>query len=123
MAHFAKIGTGNIVEKVEVVSNEVATTEQKGIDFLREFYNEPHAVWIQTSYNGNFRKNFAGIGYQYDEVRDAFIQPKLYESWTLDEETCLWEPPIPYPSNAIEDEKTYKWNETTKTWDEVIKLG
>jgi len=123
MAHFAKIGTGNIVEKVEVVSNEVATTEQAGIDFLRDFYNEPHAIWVQTSYNGNLRKNFAGIGYKYDEVRDAFIQPKLYESWTLDEETCLWQPPIPYPSNAIEDEKTYTWNETTKTWDEVIKLG
>ena len=123
MAHFAKIGTGNIVEKVEVVSNEVATNEQAGIDFLKEFYNEPHAIWVQTSYNNNFRKNFAGIGYQYDETRDAFIQPKLYESWTLDEETCLWQPPIPYPSNAIEDEKRYTWNETTKTWDEVIKLG
>ena len=123
MAHFAKLKSGNIVEKVEVVSNEVATTEQAGIDFLRDFYNDPHAIWVQTSYSHSLRKNFAGIGYQYDETRDAFIQPKLYESWILDEETCLWQPPIPYPSNAIEDEKSYTWNETTKTWDEVIKLG
>ncbi len=122
MAHFAKLGTGNIVEKVEVVSNEVATTEQAGIDFLKDFYNETHAVWVQTSYNGNFRKNFAGVGYQYDEARDAFIQPKLYQSWILDEETCLWQPPISYPSNAIEDEKSYSWNEITKSWNEVIKL-
>jgi hypothetical protein len=122
MAHFAKLKSGNIVEKVEVVSNEVATTEQAGIDFLREFYNEPHAVWVQTSYNHNFRKNYAGIGYYYDEARDAFIAPKLYESWILDEETCLWQPPIPYPSNSITDEKTYKWNEVTKSWDEIIKL-
>jgi hypothetical protein len=122
MAHFAKLKSGNIVEKVEVVSNEVATTEQAGIDFLRDFYNEPHAVWIQTSYNHNFRKNYAGIGYYYDEARDAFIAPKLYESWILDEETCLWQPPIPYPSNSITDEKTYKWNEVTKSWDEIIKL-
>ena len=122
MAHFAKLKSGNIVEKVEVVSNEVATTEQAGIDFLREFYNEPHAIWVQTSYNHNFRKNYAGIGYYYDEARDAFIAPKLYESWILDEETCLWQPPIPYPSNSITDEKTYKWNEVTKSWDEIIKL-
>jgi len=122
MAHFAKLKSGNIVEKVEVVSNEVATTEQAGIDFLRDFYNEPHAVWIQTSYNHNFRKNYAGIGYYYDEARDAFIPPKLYESWILDEETCMWQPPIPYPSNSITDEKTYKWNEVTKSWDEIIKL-
>jgi hypothetical protein len=122
MAHFAKLKSGNIVEKVEVVSNEVATTEQAGIDFLREFYNEPHAVWVQTSYNHNFRKNYAGIGYYYDEARDAFIPPKLYESWILDEETCMWQPPIPYPSNSITDEKTYKWNEVTKSWDEIIKL-
>jgi len=123
MAHFAKLKSGNIVEKVEVVSNEVATTEQAGIDFLRDFYNDPHAIWVQTSYSNSLRKNFAGIGYQYDETRDAFIQPKLYESWILDEETCLWQPPIPYPSNSIEDEKSYTWNETTKAWDEIIKLG
>ena len=122
MAHFAKLGTGDIVEKVEVVSNDIATTEQAGIDFLREFYNEPDAVWVQTSYNHNFRKNYAGVGHWYDKNRDAFIAPKIYESWILDEETCLWIPPIPYPSNATAEEKTYKWNEVTKSWNEVIKL-
>jgi len=122
MAHFAKLGIGDIVEKVEVVSNDIATTEQAGIDFLKDFYNDHNATWVQTSYNHNFRKNFAGIGYWYDKNRDAFIQPKIYESWILDEETCLWKPPIPYPSNATTEEKTYKWNEVTKSWDEVIKL-
>ena len=61
MAHFAKLGTGDIVEKVEVVSNDIATTEQAGIDFLKDFYNDHNATWVQTSYNHNFRKNFAGI--------------------------------------------------------------
>ena len=122
MAHFAKLGTGDIVERVEVVSNDIATTEQAGIDFLKDFYNDHTATWIQTSYNHNFRKNFAGIGYYYDKDRDAFIAPKIYESWTLDEDTCLWVPPVEYPSNAITDEKTYKWNEVTKSWDEVIKI-
>ena len=122
MAHFAKLGTGDIVEKVEVVSNDIATTEQAGIDFLKDFYNDHNATWVQTSYNHNFRKNFAGIGHWYYKNRDAFIQPKLYESWILDEETCLWQPPISYPSNATTEEKTYKWNEVTKSWDEVIKL-
>ena len=122
MAHFAKLGTGDIVERVEVVSNDIATTEQAGIDFLKDFYNDHNATWIQTSYNHNFRKNFAGIGYYYDKDRDAFIAPKIYESWTLDEDTCLWVPPIEYPSNAITDGKSYKWNEITKSWDEVIKI-
>ena len=122
MAHFAKLGTGDIVERVEVVSNDIATTEQAGIDFLKDFYNDHNATWIQTSYNHNFRKNFAGIGYYYDKDRDAFIAPKIYESWTLDEDTCLWVPPIEYPSNAITDGKSYKWNEVTKSWDEVIKI-
>ena len=122
MAHFAKLGTGDIVERVEVVSNDIATTEQAGIDFLKDFYNDHNATWVQTSYNHNFRKNFAGIGYYYDKDRDAFIAPKIYESWTLDEDTCLWVPPIEYPSNAITDGKSYKWNEVTKSWDEVIKI-
>ena len=122
MAHFAKLGTGDIVERVEVVSNDIATTEQAGIDFLKDFYNDHNATWIQTSYNHNFRKNFAGVGYYYDKDRDAFIAPKIYESWTLDEDTCLWVPPIEYPSNAITDGKSYKWNEITKSWDEVIKI-
>ena len=72
MAHFAKIGIGNIVEKVEVVSNNIATTEQAGVDFLRNLYNDQNAQWFQTSYNNNIRKNFAGIGYTYDEDKRCF---------------------------------------------------
>ncbi len=77
MAHFAKLGVGNIVEQVIVVSNDIATTEQAGSDFINKLYNT-RDVWKQTSYNNNIRKNFAGIGYQYDQTRDAFIPPKPF---------------------------------------------
>jgi hypothetical protein len=87
MAHFAKLGTGNIIERVEVVSNDIATNEQAGVDFLNNLYGT-RDTWKQTSYNGNIRKNFAGIGYTYDQTRDAFIPPKPFTSWTLDEDTC-----------------------------------
>jgi len=112
MAHFAKLGVGNIVEQVFVVSNDIAITEQAGSDFINKLYNT-RDVWKQTSYNGNFRKNFAGIGYQYDQTRDAFIPPKPYNSWVLNENTCLWEAPVAYPT----DSQKYNWNETTKNWD------
>ena len=114
MAHFAKLGIGNIVERVEVVSNDIATTEQEGINFLNNLY-KTRDVWKQTSYNNNFRKNFAGIGFRYDDVRDAFIPPKPFDSWTLNETTCLWEAPVAYPT----DGQNYKWNETNQTWDLV----
>ncbi len=114
MAHFAKLDSNNLVEKVEVVSNDIATTEQAGIDFLNNLYNT-NDVWKQTSYNNNIRKNFAGIGYTYDETRDAFIPPKPYNSWVLNETTCLWEAPVSYPDDGQE----YKWNETNQQW-EVI---
>ena len=114
MAHFAKLGVGNIIEKVEVVSNDIAATEQAGVDFLNNLYNT-RDVWKQTSYNGNFRKNFAGIGFQYDQTRDAFIPPKPFNSWTLNETTCLWEAPVAKP----QDENRYNWNESTLTWDIV----
>jgi len=122
MAHFAKLKTGNIVERVEKVSNDVATTEQAGIEFLNNIYGENY-IWKQTSYNTHagvhklggtpFRKNFAGIGWKYDQYRDAFIPPKPYNSWTLNETTCLWEPPVAYPT----DGQVYNWNETNQTWD------
>ena len=96
MAHFAKLGVGNIVEQVIVVSNDIATTEQAGVDFINKLYNT-RDVWKQTSYNNNFRKNFAGIGFQYDFTRDAFIPQKPFNSWLLNEDTCLWIPPIEYP--------------------------
>ena len=112
MAHFAKLGTGNIVERVEVVSNDIATTEQAGVDFLNNLYNT-RDVWKQTSYNNNIRKNFAGIGYQYNQTRDAFIAPKPYPSWTLNETTCQWEAPVVKP----DDSQNYNWNEENQQWD------
>jgi hypothetical protein len=118
MAYFAKLGTGNIVEQVISINNAVITDangieqEKLGNDFINKLYNT-RDVWKQTSYNRNFRKNYAGIGYSYDQQRDAFIPPKPFNSWILNEDTCRWESPIPYP----QDNNNYKWNEQTKSWD------
>ena len=114
MAHFAKLGVGNKILTVEVVSNDIAITEQAGVDFLNNLYGT-RDVWKQTSYNGNIRKNFAGIGYKYDQTRDAFIPPKPFNSWTLNETTCRWEAPVAYP----DDDNRYTCNETNQTWDLV----
>ena len=114
MAHFAKLGVGNIVNRVEVVSNDIAVNEQAGVDFLNNLY-KTRDVWKQTSYNGNMRKNFAAIGYTYDESRDAFISPQPYPSWILDEDTCIWKAPIAVPS----DDKQYSWDESSKSWNEI----
>ena len=125
MAHFAKLGAGNIVTSVHVVSNDVATTEQAGVDFLQSLYGTD-TVWKQTSYNANIRKNFAGIGYTYDDNKDAFISPRVYKGWNLNEETCKWEAPIAYPNtftqnltddngDAIPDE--YYWDENKLKWE------
>jgi hypothetical protein len=127
MASFAKIGlNGKVIEVLSVV-NEVLhdangiEQEAIGIDFLTKLTGYP--VWKQTSYNTiggvnnnggiPLRKNFAGIGYTYDEDRDAFIPKKPFNSWVLNEDTCLWEAPIAKP----QDDNQYKWNETNKTWD------
>ena len=122
MAHFCKLGTGNIVEKIVVVSNDIATTEQAGVDFLNNLYGTNDA-WKQTSYNTRggvhklggtpFRKNYAGIGWKYNQTRDAFISPKPFNSWILNEETCLWEAPVALPDT----ENSYNWNENTQQWD------
>ncbi len=122
MAHFAKIGAGSIVERVEVVHNDVATSEKAGVDFLNNLYGTAD-TWIQTSYNTfagehklggtPFRKNYATVGGRYDQTRDAFIAPQNYESWILNEDTCQWEAPVAYPT----DGQTYDWNETNQTWD------
>jgi hypothetical protein len=118
MAYFAKLGTGNIVETVISINNSVITDsngieqEQLGVDFINKLYNT-RDVWKQTSYNNNIRKNFAGVGYHYDQQRDAFILPKPYNSWILNEDTCRWEAPIAYPN----DNNIYFWNEQTLTWD------
>ena len=122
MAHFAKLGVGNTVLTVEVVHNDIATTEQAGADFLNNLY-KTNDIWKKTSYNTiggvhllggtPFRKNYAGIGYKYNEERDAFIPPRPFNSWTLNEDTCHWEPPVAYPT----DGKTYTWNEDNQSWD------
>ena len=112
MAHFAKLGIGNKVLKVAVVSNDVATSEQAGIDFLNNLY-KTNDVWKQTSYNNNFRKNYAGKNFTYDESRDAFIEPQPYPSWILNEDTCRYDPPIEQP------EGNYVWHELHRKWELV----
>tara|TARA_R100001086_G_C11708685_1_gene223537 strand:- start:105 stop:455 length:351 start_codon:yes stop_codon:yes gene_type:complete len=112
MAHFCKLSDGNIVLTVEVVNNDIATNEQAGVDFLNKLYGTDDN-WKQTSYNNNLRKNFAGIGYTYDESRDAFLSPQPYPSWTLNETTCQWEPPTSYPDDNT---KPYFWDESNLTW-------
>lgn len=114
MAHFAKINNG-IVERVIVAEPE----------FFNTFVDTSPGEWIQTSYNTHggqhtlggtpLRKNYAGVGYAYDSTRDAFIPPKPYSSWVLDEETCLWNAPTPYP----DDGKVYSWEEEALSWIEV----
>ena len=128
MASFAKIGlNGKVIEVLSVV-NEVLhdangiEQETIGVQFLKNLYNEPNAIWKQTSYNTHggvhdnggtpFRKNHAGIGYTYDEGRDAFIPSKPYNSWVLNESTCNWEAPVAYPT----DGQIYSWNEDTQSW-------
>ena len=105
MAHFAKINKTNIVTDVIVAEQDFINSGKVGDSFL----------WIQTSYNGSFRKNYAGIGFQYDKTRDAFIPIKPFNSWILNETTCRWEAPVAYP----DDENIYNWNETTINWDLV----
>jgi len=118
MAYFAKLDDENIVIRVESVNNVVITDsdgneqEQMGIDFLSNLHGG--GSWKQTSYNGNIRKNYAGVGHTFDSVRDAFYEPQPFASWTLNEDTCQWEAPTPMP----EDEKFYDWNEETTSWDE-----
>ena len=124
MASFAKIGIGNKVEQVLVVHNNVATSEQAGVEFLQNLYGS-RDTWIQTSYNTYggvhrlggtpFRKNFAGVDYTYDQIRDAFIPKKPFNSWILNETTCLWESPVSKP----DDGEKYEWNETTTSWDQI----
>lgn len=118
MAHFAELDENNVVLRVIVVHNN---------DCLDQDGNESEAVgaafcttllggrWVQTSYNANFRKRYAGIGFTYDNVRDAFIPPRPYASWVFVEDTCDWAPPVPYPN----DDKSYDWDETSLGWVEI----
>ena len=120
MAHFAQI-ENNLVTQVIVVDNSDILDEQGnesevvGTQFCTDLLG---GAWIQTSYNGNIRKNYAGMGDTYDPTRDAFYAPQPYNSWTLNEDTCQWEAPVPYP----EDDKVYNWNEDTTNWVEVIQI-
>ena len=111
MAHFAEINTENKVVRVLVVPN---SEEHRGQEYLSNDLGLG-GIWIQTSYNNNIRYNYAGIGYTYDSTRDAFIAPKPYNSWVLDEDTCRWTAPIPYP----QDDKKYYWDEATVSWIEL----
>ena len=127
MAHFAKLDENNVVVHVSVVDNwnvvdgQGNEVEQIGIDYLKQIHGG-NTTWVQTSYNGNMRKNYAGIGYTYDAGRDAFIPSKPFNSWLLNEDTCQWEAPVPLPEDAGTGEppKMYTWNEETTSWDEVV---
>jgi len=107
MSHFAEINSDSIVQRVIVAEQDFINSGVVGDSFN----------WVQTSYNGNFRKNYAGSGYTYDKTRDAFIAPQPYASWTLVEATCQWEAPTAYPT----DGKLYQWDEDTTAWVEVTE--
>jgi len=116
MAHFVKLDENNVVFAVHLVNNDALdplNEEASGIEFLTNLHGP--ANWKQTSYNRSIRKNYAGIGFTYDEARDAFIPPKPFNSWILDEETCRWDAPTPYP----QDGKRYTWSEDTVSWQEI----
>ena len=120
MAHFAQLDENNVVLQVIVVHNnellDQNNQEQEsiGIAFCQSLFGQD-IVWKQTSYNGNIRKNYAGIGYTYDSTRDAFIPPKPFASWTLNENTCRWDSPVAMPT----DGKRYSWNEEQLAWVEL----
>ena len=126
MAHFACLDTNNVVTQVIVVSNPDTSTAQGeekesiGIAFCERLLG---GTWVKTSYNATIRKNYAGIGYTYDKDRDAFIPPKPYASWVLNETTCLWNAPVAMPSDVGQGDppKRYTWNEETVNWVEVTQ--
>lgn len=119
MAHFAQFNENNIVTQVIGVSNDVInnlpfpSSENIGIEFCQSLFGAD-TTWKQTSYNANFRKNYAGIDYKFDNQRDAFIPPQPYPSWILEEENCRWEPPVPPPSNT--GMEIFVWDELTLSW-------
>lgn len=118
MAHFAKLDENNVVTEVIVVGNK-DTSDANGVEkeyigaaFCERLFG---GTWKQTSYNANFRKNYAGVGFTYNASIDAFVPPKPFDSWVLNNTTANWEAPVAMPS----DGKTYAWNESTTSWDEV----
>ena len=120
MKYFAKLGLNSKVVSVTHIIDSNAPTEKEGIEFLHKQTNYP--FWVQTFKDRSQRKNYAGIGYTYDEERDAFLLPKPHPSWILNETTCLWDPPIPRPESStdvdgVQIADIYGWNELTKSWD------
>jgi hypothetical protein len=117
MAHFAELDSSNNVIRVIVVGNPDCLddagneSEAVGIAFCQQLFGAD-TRWLQTSYNGNIRKRYAGIGYTYDPTLDAFIPPQPFPSWTLDTATCNWQPPIPCP----DDGQLYDWDEAAQAW-------
>ena len=108
MAHWAEIDENNIVLRVLVGDNN----DPNGDEGYKWLLDNLGGTWIKTSYNNNIRKNYAAIGFSYDQQLDAFIPPKPFDSWTLDEETCQWQPPISYPTDGF----SYSWNEADLSW-------
>jgi|TARA_R110000868_G_C10871601_1_gene762310 hypothetical protein len=121
MAHFAEIDSNSLVLRVVVVSNadtalaDGKETESIGIAHCQKLFG---GTWVQTSYNGNFRKNYAGVGSTYDSTRNAFYSPKPFNSWVLNESTCVWEAPVALPSDSGEGDppKMYRWDEDSTSW-------
>jgi hypothetical protein len=128
MAHFAELNENNIVQRVLVVNNEDILDENKqeqesvGVAFLQRLFGED-TIWKQTSYNSSFRHKYTGSGDTYREDLDAFISPSPYSSWSLNETTFEWEPPIPKPDDIITETSitTYVWNEETLSWNEIVE--
>jgi hypothetical protein len=118
MAHFAELDENNVVKQVIVVHNNElkgangVEYENKGVEFCNSLFG--HTSWVQTSYNHSMRKQFAGVGYTYDDVNDIFIAPQPFPSWSLDDNSD-WQAPTPMP----EDDNMYSWNEDTQSWDLV----
>jgi len=122
MAHFAQLDNSNTVLQVIVVANEEllldgVESEVKGVIFCKSLFGED-TKWVQTSYNGTFRKNYAGIGFTYDPIANHFFAPQPFPSWVLNDD-AIWEAPVAYPT----DGKIYTWNEDTQEWDLVTTEG
>ena len=111
MAHWAEIDENNIVLRVLVGDNN----DPNGDEGYQWLLDNLGGTWVKTSYNGNIRKNYAGVSHYFDEARDAFIAPKPYDSWVLDEETCQWQAPVPYPTDGL----MYEWVEADLNWQAV----
>ena len=121
MAHFAQIDETNMVVQIIVIHNNEThdsngiENESLGVQFCKSLFGE-NTNWVQTSYNASFRKNYAGVGYMYDSLNDAFIAPKPFNSWVLDTNTFQWNPPVP----RLQDDVAYVWDEETVSWKEVV---